>query len=257
MYRYPTYPYAPQPQPFQTIPTTLMALPRIMTADLGGHQSPQTSGIAAGPNTPAKPSTPPPAPSSSSATRQVATAAETKNDDTKNAIIKANKEDKSNKSEPAAVSPGTQMNGEGPAEEKKAGPSTYKHRNVYKSIIRHMYSCIRKQRNVIVSVLQSSGFSISEIEHAFYEIGCYNDMERQKGKKKISQSLVKKIASEKSIFAYVLRESLNSMLKNWEDGKFGRLTKKNVSTYKDVCTKYFNETVKVLGPPAQNTPPHL
>ena len=138
-----------------------------------------------------------------------------------------------------------------PRKEKQASTSTYKHRNVYKSIIRHMYSYIRKQRSEIVGILQKQGFSMQDVEHAFYEIGCYNDMERQKGKKKVSQSLVKRIATDKTIYTYVLRETLNTMLKNWDEGKFGRLTKKNVSTYKDVCQKYYNETVKALGQSAQ------
>ncbi len=136
---------------------------------------------------------------------------------------------------------------------KPAAPGTYKHRNVYKSIIRHMHSCTRKQRNELVTILMAAGFSMTDIEHAFYEIGCYNDMERQKGKKKISQSLVKRIASDKSIYTYVLRETLHNMLESWQDGKFGRLTQKNVATYKEVCTKYYNETVRVLGQPAQIT----
>ena len=134
---------------------------------------------------------------------------------------------------------------------KPSAAGTYKHRNVYKSIIRHMHSCTRRQRNQLVAILSTSGFSMSEIEHAFYEIGCYNDMERQKGKKKISQSLVKHIASDKTIYTYVLRETLHSMLQSWQEGKYGRLTKKNVATYSEVCTKYYNETVRVLGQPAQ------
>jgi len=132
-----------------------------------------------------------------------------------------------------------------------AGANTYKHRNVYKSIIRHMFSCIKKNKNDLATILQNSGFSMSEVEHAFYEIGCYNDMERQKGKKKVSQSLVRKIATDKTIYTHILRETLNTMLTNWDLGKFGRLTKKNLGTYKDLCAKYYNETVEALGKPAQ------
>jgi len=135
--------------------------------------------------------------------------------------------------------------------EVKAGGNTYKHRNVYKSIVRHMFSCIRKNRNEVVAILQAAGFNMQDVEHAFYEIGCYNDMERQKGKKKVSQSLVKRIATDKSIYTHILRETLNAMLKNWGAEKFGRLTVKNVTTYRDVCTKYYEETVRVLGQPAQ------
>ncbi len=140
-----------------------------------------------------------------------------------------------------------------PTKPKSSNASTYKHRNVYKSVIRHMYSYIRKQRNEVVVILQAAGFPMRDVEHSFYEIGCYNDMERQKGKKKISQSLVKKIATDKSIYTYILRETLHLMLKSWDSGKFGRLTNKNVTTYKDVCQKYYNETVRVLGGPAQGS----
>ncbi len=152
---------------------------------------------------------------------------------------------------------GDKSSGQLPKLKPKSGSaSTYKHRNVYKSVIRHMYSYIRRQRNEIVGILQTAGFNMHDVEHAFYEIGCYNDMERQKGKKKISQSLVKRIATDKSIYTYILRETLNLMLKSWDDGKFGRLTKRNITTYRDVCQKYYNETARVLAGPAQGAACH-
>jgi len=131
------------------------------------------------------------------------------------------------------------------------GSGTYKHRNVFKSIIRHMHSVTRKQRTQLVGILLEAGFLMPDIEHAFYEIGCYNDMERQKGKKKISQSLVRRISTDKSIFTYILRETLGQMLSNWDQEKYGRLTKKNVGTYRDVCLKYFKETLTALGKPCK------
>ncbi len=131
------------------------------------------------------------------------------------------------------------------------GGSAYRRRNVYKSIIRHTFAYVRKNREDIISILQAGGFSMSEIEHAFFKINYYNDEERQAGGRKRSQNIVRNIVAKKSIYVYILCEALNAMLKRWEQGAYGKVTRKNATIYKDVCKKYYDETVRVLGRPAQ------
>jgi len=136
-------------------------------------------------------------------------------------------------------------------DEQQTAGGAYKRRNVYKSIVRHMFSYIRKNREEIIKILQEAGYGMSDIEHAFFEVSCYNDMEQQKGNKKQSQSTIKKMVETRSIYTYILRETLFAMIKSWEEGKHGKVSSKNLGTYKDVCFEYYNEAVQVLTQKAQ------
>lgn len=129
--------------------------------------------------------------------------------------------------------------------------SAYKKRNVYKSVIRHVYSYMRKNRDEVFAILQRNHYSLQEIEHAFYKINFYNDMERQKGNPKKSQAIIKKIVEKKSIYTYLLRETLNAMMKNWEQGKLGKVSKTNCEIYREVSQKYYLETVRLTGQEAE------
>lgn len=127
----------------------------------------------------------------------------------------------------------------------------YQSRNVYKSIVRHLFSYIRKNREDIIRILTEAGFSMQDIEHGFFKINYYNDLEREQSNKKNSQSTIKKMATKRTIYTYILRETLNTMLHNWSVGKFGKVSESNSLVYKDVCKYFYDETVKVLGQPAQ------
>ncbi len=127
----------------------------------------------------------------------------------------------------------------------------YKCRNVYKSVVRHLFSYIRKNREDIMRILTEAGFTTQEIEHGFFKINYYNDLEREQSKKKNSQSTIKKMVAKRTIYTYILRETLNTMLHNWDIGKFGKVSEGNSAVYKDVCKYFYEETVKVLGQPAQ------
>ena len=125
--------------------------------------------------------------------------------------------------------------------------NAYKRRNVYKSIVRHMFSYVRKNRDDILLILRNLGYSIPEIEHAFFKVNYYNDEERQRGGKKKSQNIVKNIVVKNTIYVPILRETLFAMMKRWEDGKYGKVSKRNLAVYKEVCRKYYDETVRLLG----------
>jgi len=138
--------------------------------------------------------------------------------------------------------------GEKPEREKRIlGTSAYKKRNVYKSIVRHMFGYMRKHREEITTILKNARFKTQDIEHAFYKINYYNDMERQKGNPKRSQSIVKKIVNKKCIYTYLLRETLKNMMNIWEQGRMGKVSTANREIYKEVCKKFYNQTVRTLG----------
>ncbi len=148
--------------------------------------------------------------------------------------------------EAPSVKEETKVSSSKPGSEKPTSGGAYKRRNVYKSIIRHMYSYIRKNRDDVIKVLQQANYSMSEIEHAFFEVSCYNDAEQQKGNKKQSQATIKKMIDQRSIYTYILRETLNAMIKNWDEGKHGKVSSKNLATYRDVCITYYKEAAQAL-----------
>ena len=135
--------------------------------------------------------------------------------------------------------------------------NAYKRRNVYKSVVRHMFSYVRKNRDDILSILKNIGYSIPEIEHAFFKVNYYNDEERQRGGKKRSQNIVKNIVAKNTIYVPILRETLFAMMKRWEDGKYGKVSKRNLTVYKEVCRKYYDETVRLLGKSSEGKTHHL
>lgn len=143
-------------------------------------------------------------------------------------------------------------NDEKPAREKRMmGTSAYKKRNVYKSIVRHMFGYMRKHREDIIALLRKAGYKLQDIEHAFFKINYYNDMERQKGNPKKSQSIIKKIVNKRCIYTYLLRETLKSMIMTWDQGRLGKVSTANREIYREVCLRYYNEALRTLG----ETPP--
>ncbi len=139
-----------------------------------------------------------------------------------------------------------------PAYESLFRGKSYLYRNVYKSVLRNMYSYFKNNKDEIIRILKDSGFSEADIEHAFFKITYYNDNERKKGSRKMSQKIVKKILTKRSVYLYILRETLNAMLRNEQDGKLGRVVKRNYEAYTEVCKACYEETVRILGQPAQS-----
>ena len=122
----------------------------------------------------------------------------------------------------------------------KISVNAYKRRNVYKSIIRHMFKYAKLNKGKITSLLKTSGYTELEIEEGFKHIIHLNSINKQKGMEKRPQYEIKKLLEVKSVPTYFLKETLSLMLKEWESGESGRLMKKNVKVYKKVCTAYYN-----------------
>ncbi len=130
----------------------------------------------------------------------------------------------------------------------KGRSSAYMRRNVYKSIIRHMFSYIRKNRDAIVKVLLGNGYDMAKIEHAFFKINYFNDLERDKGNPKCSQAILKKFLSKPSIYTYVLRETLTTMVNGWDCGRIGKISAENLAVYREVCTAFRASAAHLLSP---------
>lgn len=124
--------------------------------------------------------------------------------------------------------------------------NSYQCRNVYKSIMVNMLSYLKLNRDDIFLILTSQKYTRSDIEHAILKITYYNDNDRKKGSSKISQSIINKMLSKKTIYTFILRETLKAMMQNSE-GIEKKVSGKNIGTYKEVCSKIYEETVKLIG----------
>lgn len=124
--------------------------------------------------------------------------------------------------------------------------ANYRYRNVFKAIIRRMYTYARKKKRILTPILQSAGYSLGDIEHAYIRITYYKNAERKSGKKRMPVRTIKDATQDLSIYTYILKDVLSEMLKDWEARKFGRLAERNVGTYKRVCSTYLEQIEKLL-----------
>lgn len=138
---------------------------------------------------------------------------------------------------------------------KMASGTTYKCRNVFKSIIRHMYTYSKKNRDTLIAILLKAGYQATEIEHGFFELSNYSELEQHNVTKKQTERTVKKMVSKKSVFTYMIRECLQDLINKWENGKLGRVAENNLHIYKEVCKVYYNEAIKTLQNEEQGSVP--
>lgn len=131
----------------------------------------------------------------------------------------------------------------------KTNGNAYKRRNVYKAIIRRMFSYIQKEKDSVVEMLRKIGFSMEEIDSAFLYIRHLNDLDKQKGKSKRPQNTINVILETKTIYTYILKETLWLMIQGWETGEKGKIMKDNVTIYKQVCEDYYNRCIELLTQP--------
>lgn len=123
-------------------------------------------------------------------------------------------------------------------EVEKEEKGAYSKRNVYKSILRSMLQHIKQSHANLSKLLLEKGYSAKEFEHAFYKISVYNDMERKKGSKKKSQTLLKKMVQAKCIYTHILKETLEAIMAKWNKGIFGKISQANQGVYREVYSKY-------------------
>ena len=128
----------------------------------------------------------------------------------------------------------------------KISVSGYKSRNVFKSILRRMWAFTRTRKADIVEMLKTVGYSITRIEHVFFKISQYNDIEKNNGNKKKTRLLICKMIAKKSIYTHILKDTLHDMIQKWESGRLGRVASNNLTTYQELCNIYYNAALKTL-----------
>lgn len=124
--------------------------------------------------------------------------------------------------------------------------NAYKRRNVYKSVIRHMFSYVQCNKPTTTKMLTAQGFPQEEIDTAFSYISSLNTLDKQKGKTKRPQYMIRKMLDGKNIYVYILRETLTSMLTTFQSDTSGKVMRKNTFIYKEVCEEYLAKCSELL-----------
>lgn len=122
---------------------------------------------------------------------------------------------------------------------------SYKSRNLYKMIVTSLYVAITKNKNVIRAMLTQNGFSDNDIGQALTKISSFYFEKSSKKSKMTSQSIIKKMLGNLTIYTYILRETLNAMMEKWKAGVFGKTLPRNVEIYKFDCESFYMQAVKV------------
>ncbi len=110
-----------------------------------------------------------------------------------------------------------------------------------------MENFIANNREQVVTLLTGEQYSMQAIEHAFAKVGRYSGLETVKGEQKRSQTILRRIVTKKSIYTHILKETLEYTMKEWDEGHIGRVAKKNLRIYRNVCSKLLRETLRLLG----------
>jgi len=122
----------------------------------------------------------------------------------------------------------------------------YNYRNVYKSVIRHMYNYTKKNRKTLKELLKNEGYEEVKIKTAFETIRQYKPPDKPKDIEKKSQYRIEGILKSKAISTFILRETLVFMLNRWESGHHGQLFGDNIQLYIEGCKKLLDEVNDVL-----------
>lgn len=124
--------------------------------------------------------------------------------------------------------------------------SSCRYRNVFKSIIRHMHACVLNRKEEYVTRLEKEGFMRSMIERAISRISGFKAAERKNGKRKTGMNMIKQAAKVRSVFTYILKDALDSMITNWHSKELGRMAERNLKIYKTVCIAYSKSIEQLL-----------
>ena len=126
------------------------------------------------------------------------------------------------------------------------GYTGYGKRNVYKSILRHMSKHIKNSNISLQNLLNSLGYTQQDIEHAFCKINYANSVEKGTEIYKKARCILDKILEKKSIYGFILKDSLEEMINNIQEKKLGKITAKNAKIYIEVCKAYYKALISIL-----------
>ena len=124
--------------------------------------------------------------------------------------------------------------------------TTQRIKGIEKWILRRMSQHTRQCREQLVQVLQRAGFTEQKFEHACCQLHAFNDVPRTELHKHKPEMLVRKFATARSIYSYILRDTLSDVLAKWDQGITGRIAVSNLPFYQEVCHGYYAILSRVI-----------
>lgn len=128
----------------------------------------------------------------------------------------------------------------------KANQPAYKYRNVYKSVIRHLYVYTQDNKEKIQALLKEKGFGDEEIKTTLEIIKGYKSEDAPKEIEKGAKFRVEGMLRDKSIITYILKATLEYMIEKWKNERYGQLYKVNSTIYIEACTRFLKRTEELL-----------
>lgn len=121
----------------------------------------------------------------------------------------------------------------------------FRYRNVYKFVLKNLHSHIKDESIQIRRRMTDRKFSMDSIDNAFEYIQGLTTRESPNDSFKLSRSKLDILLSNPST-AFVLKESLASMLQKLINNGFPQILEKNKKTYKEACEVYLKKAEEKL-----------
>lgn len=128
----------------------------------------------------------------------------------------------------------------------KAKSASFLNRNIMKSILRQMKAHIKNERDPVVNILKMAGYKMTEIEHAFFTLNSFDAADSKSKARNELKKFLEKAIKRKSAYTYILRDALHDTMKEWEDGKYGKISKTNFEEYKKTYECYYAKAKNLL-----------
>jgi hypothetical protein len=128
----------------------------------------------------------------------------------------------------------------------KVNQPAYKYRNVYKSVVRHLYVYTQDNKDKLLNILKVKGFREEEIRAALEVIKGYKSEETPKEIEKGAKFRIERMLRKKTIYIYILRETLEHMIVKWKNERYGQLYKVNSSIYIEACSRFLRRAEELI-----------
>lgn len=122
----------------------------------------------------------------------------------------------------------------------------FRYRNVYKFILRNMRVYAKEALTNLTKFLESKGFCEIEIKTAFEAVMQYKPKEFPSEIIRKPKIKLDEIVKSKSIYAYILKESLDFMIEKLENKGFTQIQDDNLKVYIEACNDYLRRANNIL-----------
>eukprot|EP00826_Nyctotherus_ovalis_P010725 TRINITY_DN12813_c0_g2_i10.p1 TRINITY_DN12813_c0_g2~~TRINITY_DN12813_c0_g2_i10.p1 ORF type:complete len:173 (-),score=36.94 TRINITY_DN12813_c0_g2_i10:249-767(-) len=135
-------------------------------------------------------------------------------------------------------------------------------RNIFKSILRNMIKFANRNYMNLVKRLAKRGYIQQEIDRALSIVNSYRRVDGRRDDREKYKKVLDSVAAEKSILAFIFKDSLEYRIGKLESGSHGKITRDNFMTYRRMYAEYYNrvavmleetETNSQTGPEGDNT----